>query len=148
MEMQKELEERLKHIADHINSKNGEPNMNTMLAPEVCGLDAKAGTSRIRFRPMDWEKNQRGEMHGGAVAAMFDTAIGMTIGVFSDTRMITTTDLSVSYIRPFLGTSYLFNVEIIHMGRRLARARSTAVDEATGKTLATATASFMYIERK
>lgn len=145
MYTQKELEERFRIMEEKL--KGAKSNMNTLLAPEVCGCDAEKLTARIRYRPLDWEKNQRGEIHGGAVAAMFDTAIGMSILTFSDRQHITTTDLSVSYIRPFLGTSYLFDVELLQMGGTIARARAKALDENTGKLLASAAANFMYLSR-
>lgn len=145
MYSQKELEERFKRISENI--ENSETNMNSMLAPEFCECNAEQQTSKIRYRAMDWERNQRGEVHGGAVAAMFDTAIGFSISAFSHGEKITTTDLDVSYIRPFLGDSYIFHVELLHIGRTIVRARAIAFDEATDKKLAAATANFMYINR-
>ena len=142
---QKELEERFQHILENI--KKGGTNLNTMLAPEACGCDAETQTSKIRFAAKDWEKNQRGEVHGGSVAAMFDTAIGLTISAFSHGDRITTTDLDVSYIRPFTGASFIFHVELLHVGRTMVRARAIAYDEDTGKKLASATANFMRINR-
>lgn len=143
---QKELEERFKRISEKVE-KSG-TNMNSMLAPEFCECSAEKQTSKIRYRAMDWERNQRGEVHGGAVAAMFDTAIGFSISAFSfGEEKITTTDLDVSYIRPFLGDSYIFHVELLHIGRTMIRARAVAYDEFTDKKLASATANFMYIKR-
>lgn len=145
MYSQKELEERFERIAENV--KNSGTNLNSMLAPEFCGCSAEDLTSEIRFRAMDWERNQRGEIHGGSVAAMFDTAIGFSISAFSEDVKITTTDLDVSYIRPFMGESYIFRVEMLHMGRTIVRARAIARDESTGKTVASATANFMYVNR-
>ena len=42
---QKELEERFDHIIENVNG--GKINMNSMLAPEVCGCDAEKLTAII-----------------------------------------------------------------------------------------------------
>lgn len=145
MYSQRELEERFKHISENVERSG--VNLNSMLAPEFCACSADEMTSKIRFKAKDWEKNQRGELHGGTVAAMFDTAIGFSISAFSYGEKITTTDLDVSYVRPFLGESYIFHVEMLHIGRTIVRARAIAYDESTNKKMAFATANFMYINR-
>ena len=140
---QKQVEERFIRITENI--KNGGTNLNSMLAPEFCECDVETQTSKIRFIAKDWQRNQRGELHGGMAAAMFDTAIGFSISAFSYGEKITTTDLDVSYIRPFTGETFMFHVEMLHIGRTIVRARAVAYDEVTGKKLAAATANFMHI---
>ena len=81
---------------------------------------------------------------GGAAAAMFDTSMGMTVLAFMDCQQAATTDLSVSYIRPFTGNSFIFRTELLHPGKSLVRIRAIAEDETSGKTLASATANFVY----
>ncbi len=126
-------------------TENAEHRMNAMLAPEVCGYDKEKMTSTIRFEKKEWEQNQRGELHGGAVAAMFDTAMGVSVAAFSEND-VTTADLSMSYIRPFRGQAFRFESEVIHLGRTLVRVSSKAYDEATGKCLASATSNFVRLK--
>ena len=143
MDNNSSIYERLQKRAEQINSSKG-GRMNAMLAPEFCGCDTEQMQASFRFRAQEWEKNQRGEVHGGAAASMFDTAMGMTVLAFLDCSQAATADISVSYIRPFTGNSFIFNTEILHPGKSLVRIRATAEDEATGKTLASATANFVY----
>lgn len=115
-----------------------------MLAPEVCSCDVEKLTAKIRFRARKWEKNLWGEIHGGAISAMFDTSIGMTVMGISAQDRVFTVDLGVSFIRPFTGESFIFDVEVVHSGKTLARARAIACDEETGKCLAIASSNYTY----
>ena len=143
MYSQKEIENKLRDIAEGIDRANSD-GMNALLAPEPCGAEVERMSAKIRFKAQDWEKNQRGEMHGGAISAMFDTAMGMTVLTYSDYKEISTADLNVSFIRPFKGASYIFDTEIINLGTALVRIRAVAYDEETKKCLASATANFVH----
>lgn len=146
--MAKEITERteiitkqLKEFVDKIASLD-ENRMSAMLSPEVVLCDEEQRETQILFKMKDWEKNQRDEIHGGAIAAMFDTAMGSTAAVFDRTGEVTTVDLHVSYIRPFVEETYLFVSEVIHPGRTLSRVEGKAVACKTGKVAATCTATF------
>lgn len=142
--MSSQAEDRMKAIAEEIESAGGS-NMNSLLAPEPLGLDEEKLSAEIRFVRKEWETNERGEIHGGAISAMFDTAMGMTVLAYSESEHISTADLDVSFIRPFLRESYIFRAEVLHPGRMLARARAVAYDEENGKVLASATANFVHL---
>ena len=142
---QQEQERRLKDICRRIMSEDHPGRLNAMLEPEIYGCDVQKGTSQIRFENKEWEKNQRGELHGGAIASMMDTAMGMTVAAFSEDREVSTAELNVSFIRPFLGNAYLIESEILHSGRTLIRVRAKAYDQDSGKCLASATGNFIYI---
>ena len=118
--------------------------MNVMLDPQPCGCDVDLSTTRIRYEAQDWEKNHRDEIHGGVVCSMFDLAMGMSVLAFSDSPSVATADLDVSFIRPFTGNSFIFEINIIHLGRRITRVRAAATDEENGKLLASASANFVY----
>lgn len=143
MKTQEEIMKKLNIVAEDVLSEEAD-RMNAMLNPQPYSCDADTGTVKIRYKAQEWEKNHREEIHGGAVAAMFDTAMGMSVLALSDNDSVSTADLSVSFIRPFTGSCFIFEVNVIHPGRRLTRVRAIARDEATGKTLASATANFVY----
>lgn len=104
--MQMKVQEKMKAVMEEINSNNV-TNMNTLLSPEPLNYDEERMAAEIRFRMQDWERNERGEIHGGAVSAMFDTSMGMTVLAYSESESIATADLNVSFIRPFKGDSYI-----------------------------------------
>lgn len=146
MHNKEDVEKKLEIIAREI-METETYGMNALLAPEPCGCDTEKMTADIRFTAQNWEKNHRGEIHGGAIASMFDTSMGMTVLAYSQYDQVSTADINVSFIRPFLGKSYIFTSEIVHLGRSLVRVRSKAVDEDTGKCLASASANFVHLQR-
>ena len=140
---QEQLEEMLEKIAAFMRQKD--PGLSGMLEPEVVSCDFEKRASLIRYKKKDWEKNHRGEMHGGAAATMFDVAMGMTSSAFSGGENVTTTDLHVSFIRPFFGDSFDIAVEVLHLGRSLIRVRAIARDTQTGKEIASAIANYAHM---
>ena len=140
---QEQLEEMLEKIAAFMRQKD--PGLSGMLEPEVVSCDFEKRASLIRYRKKDWEKNHRGEMHGGAAATMFDVAMGMTSSAFSGGENVTTTDLHVSFIRPFFGDSFDIAVEVLHLGKSLIRVRAIARDTETGKEIASAIANYAHM---
>ena len=145
MQSKDKVRERMEDITKEIRN-NKTVNMNSLLSPEPYGYDEDNLSAQIRFVRKDCERNERGEIHGGAISAMFDTAMGMTVLAYSDSEGVSTADLSVSFIRPFLGDSYIVKTEIIHLGRSLVRVRATAYDEGNGKALASATSNFVHVK--
>ncbi len=135
-----EFRERILKIIENIRNSRGM--LNDMLEPELMMCDSQKGTSVMRYRRFKWEENGRGEVHGGVISAMLDTSMGVTAVAFIN-HDVYTADMSVSFIRPFDGRSFLIESEVIHCGRRLIRLSARAVDEETGKLLATGTSSFM-----
>lgn len=146
MHSKQDVEKKLELIAREIMETESD-GMNALLAPEPCGCDTEKMTADIRFTAQNWEKNHRGEIHGGAIASMFDTSMGMTVLAYSQYDQVSTADINVSFIRPFLGRSYIFKSEIVHLGRTLVRVRAKAVDEDTGKCLASGSANFVPLRR-
>ena len=79
---------------------------------------------------------------------MFDTAMGITVMAFSGAEAVSTADLSVSFIRPFLGQSCVIESQVLHAGRTLMRVRAEAFDQETGKCLASASGNFVRLVKR
>ena len=122
-------------------------NMNTLLNPEVVDYNEEKQTSTLRYKTQKCFMNQRGQIHGGGISAMFDVAMGMTIAVFNG-RDVTTAEIAISYIRPFIGEEFDFKTEVIYLGSKLARAECKAYNVESGKLCATAHSTFAYIGQK
>lgn len=140
---QEQLEKQFKVIEDFFRERD--TSLSSKLSPEAVSCDFEKGTALIRYRKKEWEKNHRGEMHGGVAATMFDVAMGMTVSAFAGGENVTTTDISVSYIRPFFGDSFDFEVEVLHIGRTMIRVRAMARDTETGKEMASAIANYAHM---
>ena len=140
---QEQLEKQFKVIEDFFRYRD--TSLSNKIEPKVIECDLEKRTALIRYEKKDWEKNHRGEMHGGAAAIMFDVAMGMTISAFAGGENVTTTDISVSYIRPFFGNSFDFEVEVLHIGKAMIRVRAMARDTETGKEMASAIANYAHM---
>lgn len=93
-----EMRERLERIAVDACEKRGHM-VAGMIKPRLLDCDAEAMTSVIGFPAMEWEINPNGVIHGGIVATMIDTAIGLTtIGITG--TLTPTINLQISYLRP------------------------------------------------
>ncbi len=135
-------EEKVRSIIENIRKSGG--TLSDMMKPEYVECDPEKMTSVIRYRRFKWEENGRGEVHGGVVSAMLDTSMGITAAAFLE-QDVSTADLSVSFIRPFTGRSFIISSEVVHIGRRAVRLSARAHDEETGKLLASGTTLFMPV---
>lgn len=93
-----EMRERLENIANDACEKRAHM-VAGMIKPQVLECDADKQCSVIGFPAMEWEINPNGVIHGGIMAAMIDTAIGLTaIGIVGS--LTPTINLQISYLRP------------------------------------------------
>ena len=115
----------------------------TMAAHLVrCNYEEKSVT--YAFPTLKWQINERGGIHGGAIAGMFDTAFGIVANLTAGDNEATTTDMTISYLRGVeMGMALEMTVYIVKAGRSLIRQRAELKDAATGKLLATGSGSWM-----
>ena len=140
---QEQLEQQLTALVNYF--KENDPGLTGQVDPQIKTCDFEKRKVVFQFDKKDWQKNHRGEVHGGAVATMFDVAIGITCSAFAGGENVTTTDINISYIRPFSGDSFDFEVELIHLGRNMIRTRALARDTKTGKELASAISNYAHM---
>ena len=127
-----------------IISETNPGNMNSLLHPQLIDCSEEERTSRIRYEISPWELNQRGQVHGGAISAMFDVSMGVSIAAFSH-KDVTTAEMAISYVRPFVGEAFDFCTDVVYLGSKLARVECKAYNISTGKLTATSHATFAYI---
>ena len=107
-----------------------------------CNYEEKSAT--YSFEPQKWQINEKGGIHGGAIAGMFDTAFGVVANLTAGENEATTTDMTVSYLRGVeMGMKLELTVYIVKAGRSLIRQRAELADAETGKLLASASGSWM-----
>ena len=114
--------------------------LNNMLDPYFLECDEEARVSKILFLTKGWEKNQREEIHGGAIASMIDTAMA---AAFRGENGVSTADLQVSFIKPFLKGAFIFTTQITSMGNTLIRATCVAREKESDLIVATASGTFV-----
>lgn len=65
MKSKAEVMKKLDMVAKEIEDTEAQ-RMNAMLAPQPYDCDVESQIVKIRYEAQEWEKNHRGEIHGGA----------------------------------------------------------------------------------
>lgn len=107
-----------------------------------CNYEEQSVT--YAFETQTWQINEKGGIHGGAIAGMFDTAFGVVANFTAGENEATTTDMTISFLRGVeFGMTVHMKVYIVKAGRSLIRQRAELTDADTGKLLATGSGSWM-----
>ena len=139
-----DFEQRVKDIIGEIKGY-GFGMLNDMIDPQFVECDPEHMTCKVRYRKCKWEDNGRGEVHGGVISAMMDTTMGINAIALTD-GSVSTSDMTISFLRPFRGKSFIVESEAVQVGSRVIRLMAKAFDEETGKCLAMSTGSFMHVD--
>ncbi len=94
------------------------------------------------FEAGEWCRNPYGGVHGGIIASIIDTGMGMTCAAYSN-KYVSTTDLSVSYLKPMMGTKFIVRVDLTQAGSRMIRCLAKVTDAESGVLCATGMGSFI-----
>jgi uncharacterized protein (TIGR00369 family) len=103
--------------------------------------EARAGYARFRL-PFRQELTQpMGVMHGGALAAVADSAVAIALwGLVGMDKVFTTIEMKINFIAPVAGGEVIAEGNIVHCGRKTALGEVTLKDQngrLVGKCLAT-----------
>lgn len=87
-----------------------------------------------------------GIAHGGVIATLLDSVMGMTANRSSPPdHYLVTAQLNVHFLRPaFEGETLIASSEVRHAGRKTAMAQGE-IQTSTGDLVATASATFVYV---
>lgn len=87
------------------------------LGLELCEL--KSGDVTVCLDARDEVKQNHGVVHGGALASLIDTASAFVIlTAIDENERVTTTDLTIHYLRPVTSGRMLARARIVRGGRR------------------------------
>jgi acyl-CoA thioesterase len=94
----------------------------------------------------DRHRNFFGGTHGGLIATLVDTVCFFPRPFLPAGREVTTTNLSVSYVRPSgVGDVLTSRAEVLHLGRRTASLAVRVEDQRAG-LVAHGTATLMFLD--
>ena len=87
------------------------------LGLEMC--ETEDGRMAICLDVRDELKQNHGVIHGGAIASLIDTASAFAIlAVLQENEKVTTTDLTIHYLRPVTSGRMVAQGKIVRAGRR------------------------------
>jgi acyl-CoA thioesterase len=112
------------------------------LGLELCEL--KSGDVTVCLDVRDDVRQNHGVVHGGAIASLIDTASAFVILTAIDgNERVTTTDLTIHYLRPVTSGRMLARARIVRGGRR--RFVVSVEVENAGALAATAVTGYLKI---
>jgi uncharacterized protein (TIGR00369 family) len=114
----------------------------TFLGMELGEIEA--GDVSIHLDVRDELKQNQGVVHGGAVASLIDTAAAFAVLTQVDTHeRVTTTDLTIHYLRPITAGRIMARARVVRGGRRLF---VLSVEVSNDRDVLVATAVTTYIK--
>ena len=114
-----------------------------LIGIELEDVEPGVATLRLDIRPE--HKQNHGVVHGGAVAALIDTATAFAvISVLPTNERATTVDLTISYLRPLTKGRTKCTARVVRAGRRLMVVSASVIDDA-GKLTATALTTYIKV---
>lgn len=115
-----------------------------MMQASFWDCDYEEQSVSIRFITQKWQINERGGIHGGAIAGMFDTALGVVANFAAGENEAATADMQISFIRPLdYGQQAIAKIYLVKTGRTIIRLRGELFCEENGKLTASAVGSFI-----
>ena len=110
--------------------------------------EVRHGEASIYLDVRDELRQNRGVVHGGAIASLIDTASAFAVLTQIDLdELVTTTDLTIHYLRPAASGRMIATARIIRGGRRLFVLSVEVHDEAQA-IIATAVTTYIKIDKK
>jgi acyl-CoA thioesterase len=104
------------------------------------------GEATVHLAVRDELKQNQGVVHGGAIASLIDTASAFALLTYIDVHeRVTTTDLTIHYLRPVTEGRMSATAHIVRAGRRLF-VLSVEVRNDRNVLVATAVTTYIKIE--
>src|SRR6476646_10854673 len=105
------------------------------------------GEASIHLEVRDELKQNQGVVHGGAIASLIDTASAFAVLTQIDLdERVTTTDLTIHYLRPAIAGRIVATARIVRGGRRLF-VLSVDVHDNADALIATAVTTYIKIAK-
>lgn len=120
------------------------------LEPQFLSCDFEKKEATIGFEALEWELNPGGSLHGGIMMTCFDVSFGLTCHYFAKQHMVTTVNLTTTFLKPVLpGDLVQYHVKITNPGRTLISMTAEATVHRNEKDVlvGTATATFMKLDK-
>jgi uncharacterized protein (TIGR00369 family) len=107
---------------------------------------AEDGASRLSFEATEEHLNAAGTLHGGVLATLVDTAMGMAVRTTTDDGEVpATSQLTVTYLRPGRPGRVEVTARLRTRGEHLTVCEADVEQE--GRSLVHAVATFALLER-
>ena len=100
------------------NIRRERSSLNGMLDIHFVSCSVEDRTAEFLFTAETWQRNVYGGLHGGMIATVLDSCMGIASGVFRE-KPASTVSMNVQYLQPAAGETYRVLVSLPHMGHRI-----------------------------
>ena len=108
--------------------------------------EMKPGEANLHLEVRDELRQNQGVIHGGAVASLIDTASAFAVVTqLEPNERVTTTDLTIHYLRPVTAGRLTATARTVRAGRRLFVLSVEVIDDQQ-KLVATAVTSYLKLQ--
>ena len=111
-----------------------------------CGMEPAPWIEYL-YEAKEGHLNPYAGVHGGIVSSLTDTCGGYG-SVALCGKFVTTTDLSVSFLRGLFGRRFRIRMDYTHVGGRMISVIGKVFDEDSGELCATSMASYMLLDKE
>jgi len=137
-----------RRVKELIASEHQLSGMSAMLKLDVVSYDAEKKQIVTRHTTGEWADNIHGTTHGGIIAAVLDTSMGILCRCQIYPRWSPTINLNINYIQSVKRGSQLYvKAELLRCSRNLIWARAVAWVATPEKPCASAEGTF-YISKE
>jgi uncharacterized protein (TIGR00369 family) len=114
----------------------------------LLGIEAESiepGHAVLSMKVRDDLLRNGGIAHGGAIAALIDSAMAFaTMPLLSENERTSTVDLTIHYLRPLTGGTARASARVVRAGRRIVTVSAELFDS-QGKLAATALSTYLRL---
>lgn len=127
-------------LADRARVQSGTGSPDIFGTARVIGCDGPTGSILFAYDTRPWMANVMGTVHGGIIATLLDSCMGITCAVHVDVPTPTVT-MTVNYLKPLpLSGTVHVRTRLNHLGRTTAQAMGEIFfPDRPDETLVTAT---------
>ena len=127
--------------------EKSDPGFFDMLGPDIKSFDAAKRELVMTFEAKDWMNNPMMGMHGGIIAALADSAMGVLAIMLHEGKISTTVDLNISFLRPVpLGKTITVKAGCQKLGRSLTFMTCEGfIEDESDRLLFTAACRYMLL---
>ncbi len=140
----REFAEKIRKIIDFNNAHPARMNASLDLKLTGCSCKTEQPYVEYEYTVKEQHTNPYGELHGAIITALHDTGTGIGAVALTGTP-VTTTEITVSYLRPVFAKKVRERLEYTIVGNRMIRSIGKLYDAETGKLCSTAMTSFVKL---
>lgn len=128
-------------------SANQPSRLNALLDLKLRDCSREEMWGEFVFESREWCLNPYDGVHGGIICSIIDTSMGTLCASYSG-KYVSTTDLTVSYLKPMTGKKFVIHVDLTQAGSRMLRCMAKVTDADSGVVCATGMASFIAADSR